>query len=51
MVLDGYPCRCLWRGFSQMIRNTRLRRMILHFSQIGFTEARTFMTTPLPKLI
>jgi len=27
---------------SQITRNTPRRRMILHFLQIGFTDARTF---------
>ncbi len=40
---EGYPWRCLWRGFSQMIRTTPFRRMILHLSQIFFTEALTFI--------
>lgn len=41
-----YPCRCLCRGFSHTTRSTLFRRMILHFSHIGFTDARTFMITP-----
>src|SRR5437764_2612976 len=37
------PCRCLWRGFAvQITRTTPLRRITLHFTQIFFTEARTF---------
>src|SRR4051812_49935014 len=38
-----YPCRCLWRGFEQMISTARWRRMTLHFSHIGLTDGRTFM--------
>src|SRR3990167_252585 len=38
-----YPCRCLWRGFSQITRTTPYRRMILHLSQRRLTEARTFI--------
>src|SRR3954467_1525988 len=38
-----YPCRCLCRGFWQMTRTRPWRRMILHFSHIGFTDGRTFM--------
>jgi hypothetical protein len=30
-------------GFSQITRTTPLRRMTLHFGQIGFTEDRTFI--------
>jgi hypothetical protein len=32
----------LWRGFEQMTRTRPCRRMILHFSHIGFTDGRTF---------
>src|SRR4030095_10694014 len=38
-----YPCRCLWRGSSQITRTTPLRRTILHLRQIRFTDAITFM--------
>src|ERR671919_796595 len=38
-----YPCRCLCRGFLQMMRTTPRRRTTLQFSQIGLTELRTFM--------
>src|SRR3954453_10426534 len=37
-----YPCRCLWRGFEQITSTAPWRRMILHFSHMGLTEARTF---------
>ena len=39
---NSYPCLCLCFGFSQMILMEPLRRMTLHFSQIGFTDALTF---------
>ena len=32
-------------GLLQMIKTTPLRRMILHRSQRGFTDARTFMSS------
>src|SRR3954468_10030550 len=38
-----YPCFCLWRGFWQITRTAPWRRMILHFSHIGLTDARTFI--------
>src|SRR4051795_6303526 len=41
--VDPYPWRCLWRGFWQMTATAPWRRMILHFSHIGFTDGRTFM--------
>src|SRR5690606_13027952 len=37
------PWRILWRGFSQMMRTTPLRRTILHLSQTFFTDGRTFI--------
>src|SRR3954466_806818 len=37
-----YPCRCLWRGVEQITSTPPRRRMILHFSHMGLTEARTF---------
>src|SRR3990172_6585885 len=46
-----YPCRCLWRGFSQTTRTTPFRRITLHFSQIGFTEGRTFIARRSPLLV
>ena len=38
------PCFCLCFGFWQITITLPLRRMILHFSQIGFTDGLTFMT-------
>src|SRR5690606_33099039 len=43
LLLGPQPCRCLWRGFSQITRTTPWRRMILHFSQIFLTLGRTFI--------
>ena len=40
------PWRCLWRGFLQITRTTRLRRTILQLRQILFTDASTFMSAP-----
>src|ERR1700730_7171459 len=41
------PCLCLWRGLAaQITRTTFLRRITLHFTQIFFTEARTFTAPP-----
>src|SRR5579884_563483 len=37
------PCRCLWRGFSQMTRITPFLLIILHLAQIALTDDRTFM--------
>src|SRR3954466_7609872 len=37
-----YPCRCLWRGVEEITTTPPRRRMILHFSHMGLTEARTF---------
>ena len=38
-----YPCRCLWRAFSQITRTMPLRRMTEHLGQILRTDERTFM--------
>jgi hypothetical protein len=38
-------------GLLQMIRTTPFRRMILHRSQRGLTDARTFMTLTLHILV
>jgi len=38
-----YFCFCLCFGLVQITRTTPLLLMILHLSQICFTEARTFM--------
>jgi hypothetical protein len=41
--LFGQPCRCLCRGFWQITRTAPPRRMTLHFSHMGLTDARTFI--------
>jgi len=38
------PWRCLWRGFLQITRTTRLRRTTLQLRHIRFTDAITFMS-------
>ena len=43
IVVTSQPWRCLWRGFSQMMRTTPRRRTTLHLSQIFLTLGRTFM--------
>src|SRR3954469_25525438 len=47
----AYPCFCLWRGFWQITRTAPWRRMTLHFSHIGFTDARTFTRSAIYLLI
>ena len=37
------PCRCLWRGFSQMTCTRPCRRITLHFSHMRLTLGRTFI--------
>ena len=41
-----YPCLCLCFGFSQITMIFPFLLMILHFSQIGFTDDLTFMLKP-----
>ena len=41
-----YPCLCLCFGFSQITLIRPFLLMILHFSQIGFTDDLTFMLNP-----
>lgn len=41
--LLNYPCRCLCFGFSQITLILPFLLMILHFSQIGFTDDLTFI--------
>src|SRR5450631_4065523 len=43
------PCRCLWRGLSQMTMTRRCRRITLHFSHIGLTLGRTFTLSSLSR--
>ena len=44
-----YPCLCLCLGFSQITLIRPFLLMILHFSQIGFTDDLTFMLNLLSK--
>jgi hypothetical protein len=39
---ETYPCFCLCFGLLHKTRTTPRRRMTLHFSQRGRTDARTF---------
>jgi len=41
-----YPCLCLCFGFSQITLMRPFLLMILHFSQIGFTDDLTFILNP-----
>ena len=41
-----YPCLCLCFGFSQITLMRPFLLMILHFSQIGFTDDLTFTLNP-----
>ena len=41
--VGNQPCFCLCFGFVQITMTRPLRRMILHFSQIGFTDGLTFI--------
>src|SRR3989475_4287921 len=43
-VLRSQPCRCLWRGFLQMIRTTPLRRTTLQCSQRALIDGLTFIS-------
>ena len=45
-MLVNQPCFCLCFGFSQITIIFPFLLMILHFSQIGFTEDLTFMMNP-----
>src|SRR4051812_15460725 len=49
-IVPRQPWRCLWRGFWQITKTAPLRRMILHFSHIGFTEALTFIAPALVRI-
>ena len=40
--IGDYPCLCLCFGFSQITLIRPFLLIILHFSQIGFTDALTF---------
>ena len=42
----SYPCLCLCFGFSQITLMLPFLLMILHFSQIGFTDDLTFTSNP-----
>ena len=41
--LSSYPCLCLCFGFSQITRILPFLLMTLHLSQIGLTDALTFI--------
>jgi len=44
--VGDYPCLCLCLGFSQITLIRPFLLMILHFSQIGFTDDLTFTLNP-----
>ena len=43
LFLFDQPCLCLCFGFSQIIMMLPFLLITLHFSQMGFTDDRTFM--------
>ena len=45
-LFGNYPCLCLCFGFSQITLMLPFLLMILHFSQIGFTDDLTFTSNP-----
>lgn len=42
-IIPRYPWRCLWRGFLQTMRRTRLRTITRQSLQRGRMEGRTFI--------
>lgn len=46
IMTKNYPCLCLCLGFSQITLMLPFLLMILHFSQIGFTDDLTFTLNP-----
>ena len=46
-IVEYQPCLCLCFGFSQMTMMFPFLLMILHFSQMGFTEDLTFIVITL----
>ena len=46
LQVGDYPCLCLCFGFSQITLIRPFLLMILHFSQIGFTDDLTFTLNP-----
>ena len=45
-TLDLQPCRCLWRGFSQITRTTPWRRITLHLSHIALDAGTDLHLVP-----